>query len=77
MYLRGSKCIYQFGLTPIGDGLGLVIGTPSYNGEIAFTVLSTPQIIPDMEVFMRCLRQSFEALKVACPQSKAPRKRRK
>jgi WS/DGAT/MGAT family acyltransferase len=63
LYLRGSKCLHQFGLVPIGDGLGLVIGTPSYNGEIAFTVMSTPTILPDIDVFMRCIRQSFEALK--------------
>jgi diacylglycerol O-acyltransferase / wax synthase len=74
LFLRGSKCLYQFGLTPIGDGLGLVIGTPSYNGQIAFTVMSTPKILPDIEMFMRCMRRSFEALHTACVRSGMPRK---
>jgi diacylglycerol O-acyltransferase / wax synthase len=77
LFLQGSKCIYQFGLTPIGDGLGLVIGTPSYNGEIAFTVMSTPTILPDMEAFMRYVRDSFEQLKAGCARTKVPKKRRK
>jgi WS/DGAT/MGAT family acyltransferase len=62
LYLKGSPCLRQLGLTPIGDGMGLCIGTPSYNGELVFMVISTPQIIPDMEFFVQCLEESFREL---------------
>jgi WS/DGAT/MGAT family acyltransferase len=62
LYIKGSRCLHQLGLTPIGDGMGLCIGTPSYNGEIAFIVMSTPEIMPDLEYFMRCLSGSFSEL---------------
>jgi diacylglycerol O-acyltransferase / wax synthase len=45
--------------------MGLCIGTPSYNGELVFMVISTPQIIPDMEFFVDCLKESFRELKQA------------
>jgi WS/DGAT/MGAT family acyltransferase len=72
VYLRGSKCLWQIGLTPIGDGMGLCIGTPSYNGEMAFTVISTPEMIPDIEFFMQCIKASFADLKKACAQAGKP-----
>jgi WS/DGAT/MGAT family acyltransferase len=62
LYIKGSQCLHQLGLTPIGDGMGLCIGTPSYNGEIVFIVMSTPEIIPDLEYFMHCLTSSFSEL---------------
>jgi WS/DGAT/MGAT family acyltransferase len=65
LYVKGSPCLRQLGLTPIGDGMGLCIGTPSYNGELVFMVISTPQIIPDMEFFVDCLKESFRELKQA------------
>jgi hypothetical protein len=62
LYLKGSPCLRQLGLTPIGDGMGLCIGTPSYNGELVFMVISTPQIMPDIDFFVQCLRDSFREL---------------
>jgi diacylglycerol O-acyltransferase / wax synthase len=69
IYLKGAKCLHQIGLTPLGDGMGLCIGTPSYNGEMVFSVHSTPEMIPDMDFFMRCIRESFAELQEACGSS--------
>ena len=66
LYLKGSPCLHQLGLTPIGNGMGLCIGTPSYNGEIVFIVMSTPDVIPDIQYFVRCLQGSFADLSEAC-----------
>jgi diacylglycerol O-acyltransferase / wax synthase len=63
LYIEGSKCLHYLGLTPLADGLGLCIGTPSYNGELAFTVHSTTTMIPDMEHFIRCVREAFDELR--------------
>lgn len=62
-YLRGSKCLHLAGLAPIGDGMGLTIGAPSYNGEIGLTVITTEEMIPDMAFFIECLKDSFHEYK--------------
>lgn len=64
-YMQGSKVISTYGLTPISDGMGLFINTPSYNGNIIFNVVTTREIIPDIRFFVECLEGSFEKLKLA------------
>lgn len=63
MYLKGARCLHQIGLTPLGDGLGLCIGAPSYNGEISFVVMSTREILPDVEFLVECLKDSLHELR--------------
>ncbi|MET0987919.1 MAG: wax ester/triacylglycerol synthase family O-acyltransferase [Steroidobacteraceae bacterium] len=76
LYLKGAPCLHQLGLTPIGDGMGLCIGTPSYNGELVFMVISTPLIIPDIDFFVQCLRDSFGELNPTSPSRKRRRRSR-
>jgi WS/DGAT/MGAT family acyltransferase len=63
MYLRGARCLHQLGLTPLGDGLGLCIGAPSYDGEISFIVMSTQEMLPDVEFFVQCLKEALPELR--------------
>ena len=42
--------------------MGLFIATPSYNGQISFSVTSTREILPDIEFFIQCLRDSLDEL---------------
>jgi len=49
----------MFGLPPLGEGMGLFIATPSYNGSLYFNVISTENILPDIEYFMTCIQASF------------------
>jgi len=62
LYMNGAKILHSYAMAPLADGMGLFIATPSYNGEISFSVTSTREILPDIEFFMQCLRDSFEAL---------------
>ncbi|MHA7817469.1 MAG: WS/DGAT/MGAT family O-acyltransferase [Pseudohaliea sp.] len=59
LYMNGARAVHSLGLAPLADGMGLFIATPSYNGEIGFNVISTREILPDMDVFMRCLEDSL------------------
>ena len=65
LYMNGARMIHSLGMAPLADGMGLFIATPSYNGEMAFNVTSTREVLPDIEFFMDCLRKSFAELQAA------------
>ena len=65
LYANGARLVRNYGLAPLAPGMGLFIATPSYNGEITFNVISTRQILPDIDFFIRCLRDAFDALRSA------------
>ncbi|MFQ6006738.1 MAG: wax ester/triacylglycerol synthase family O-acyltransferase [Woeseia sp.] len=60
LYLAGAKMLQSFGMAPLANGMGLFIATPSYNGQISFSVTSTREIMPDIGFFMECLRDSLQ-----------------
>ena len=61
--------------------MGLFIGTPSYDGEMSFNVISTREILPDIEFFMQCIQDSVDELKLLADEmpdeSKTPGAQRK
>ena len=77
LYMAGALNVHSFGMAPLADGMGLFIGTPSYNGEITFNVTSARHILPDIDFFVECLRQSLGELKAAAEAPPAPKKKRK
>ncbi len=62
LFMNGAKILHSYAMAPLADGMGLFIATPSYDGEISFSVTSTREILPDIDFFMQCLRDSFDAL---------------
>jgi hypothetical protein len=60
LYMNGAKLLHTFGMAPLADGMGLFIATPSYNGEMTFSIISAREIMPDIEYFRECLDVSFE-----------------
>lgn len=62
MYMNGAKMVRNVGLAPLADGMGLFIGTPSYDGQMSFNVISTREVLPDIEFFMDCLDASVKEL---------------
>jgi diacylglycerol O-acyltransferase len=62
LYMNGARLLHTFGLAPLADGMGLFIATPSYNGEMTFSIISAREIMPDIEFFRECLEQSFSDL---------------
>jgi len=70
LYMNGARQAGSYGLAPLGDGMGLFIATPSYNGKMSFNVISTREILPDIAFFMDCLRESLGELQSASPPKK-------
>jgi WS/DGAT/MGAT family acyltransferase len=82
-YMNGAKMVGSLGLAPLADGMGLFIATPSYDGKMTFNVISTREVLPDIEFFMHCLEDSLAELKALAadaaeaPERSAPRKKAK
>ncbi|MFK8041918.1 wax ester/triacylglycerol synthase family O-acyltransferase [Congregibacter sp.] len=77
MYMNGARMVRSVGLAPLADGMGLFIGTPSYDGEMSFSVISTRELLPDIEFFMDCLEASVAELLALADAAAKPEKRAK
>ena len=62
LYMNGAKILHNYAMAPLANGMGLFIATPSYNGQISFSVTSAREILPDIDFFMECLRSSLDEL---------------
>ncbi len=81
MYLDGARCLQQFGMTPLADGMGLFVIALSYNGRISLSLVSTRDVVPDMPVLRGCMEVSVAELVRAAkkrntPRGAAPRRRK-
>lgn len=63
LYMNGACVVRNFGLAPLADGMGLFIATPSYNGLVSFNVISTREIVPDIDVLMVCFDEALDAMR--------------
>ncbi|MDZ3832277.1 MAG: wax ester/triacylglycerol synthase family O-acyltransferase [Sphingopyxis sp.] len=72
LYLAGAQLVQQYGLAPLANNMGLFVATPSYNGRIAFSLISERQVMPDIAFFRECIEQSFADLMAAEPRPEEP-----
>jgi hypothetical protein len=80
LYMNGARLTHQFGMGPVTHGLGLFIAAHSYNGIVSFCITADRQLVPDVDVLVRCLQESFTELrrsKRASAQAVARRKPRR
>jgi hypothetical protein len=75
VYMNGSKQVGSYGMAPLGDGMGLFIATPSYNGKMSFNVISTREVMPDIRFFVECLELSLNEL-LTLTATRKPRQKR-
>lgn len=73
LYLAGAQLVQQHGLAPLANNMGLFIATPSYNGRIAFSIISERAILPDIAFFRQCVDDSFAELMAAEPAAEKPK----
>jgi WS/DGAT/MGAT family acyltransferase len=73
LYLAGAKLVQQHGMAPLANNMGLFIATPSYNGRIAFSIISERAILPDIAFFRLCIEESFADLMAAVPRPERPK----
>lgn len=65
LYLAGNRLIASMGMAPIMDGMGLTIVVFSYQGTITISPISSPKVMPDLDLFARQLRHSANELEAA------------
>jgi diacylglycerol O-acyltransferase len=82
LYLCGARAVMMTGMPPIVDGMGLVNGVGSYNGNVNVCFTADRDMMPDPEFYEGCLQASFDELlhaatmatKVASTEKVAPTK---
>jgi putative sterol carrier protein len=65
LYMAGHKLLATMGMAPLVDGMGLLITVLSYNGVLSISPISSPAVMPDLDVFARYLRESANELEAA------------
>ena len=65
LYMNGARAVHNCGLAPLADGMGLFIATLSYDGQMSFNIVSTREIVPDIEVLMACFDAALATLREA------------
>ena len=65
LYLAGARLVQQYGAGPLANNMGLFIATPSYHGEVGFSIISERAIMPDIAFFRECIDESFADLLAA------------
>jgi WS/DGAT/MGAT family acyltransferase len=65
VYLAGKKLLVNMGTAPIFDGMGLILPVLSYNGTLSISPTSSANLMPDLDVFTRYIRESANELEVA------------
>ncbi|WP_100643231.1 WS/DGAT/MGAT family O-acyltransferase [Alteromonas facilis] len=58
VYLSGHELLVNMGTAPLYDGMGLMIPVFSYNNTLSISPTSAENIMPDINVFARYLRES-------------------
>lgn len=62
LYMAGKKLLANMGFAPIFDGMGLIIPVLSYNGVLSFSPTTASNIMPDVDLFTRYLREAANTL---------------
>lgn len=65
VYMNGAQQVGSYGLAPLANGMGLFIGTPSYNGRMSFNIISSRELMPDIRFFAECIARSLQELLAA------------
>lgn len=74
LYMCGARMVWWFGAGALFDGLGLFHTVNSYCGQVAIAYLSCRRLMPDPEVYDRCIQESFDELLAAAKQAATPAK---
>jgi diacylglycerol O-acyltransferase / wax synthase len=63
LYFLGCKILSMHGLGPIQDGIGLIHLVTTYCEQFTISIVSDRDMLPDMNFYVSCLRDAFQALK--------------
>lgn len=66
VYFCGARAVLFTGMAPIVDGMGLIHGVGSYNGDVPVCFTSDREMMLDPEFYEQCLNGSFAELLASC-----------
>ncbi|MAG34446.1 MAG: hypothetical protein CL908_26545, partial [Deltaproteobacteria bacterium] len=70
LYCRGARLRALYPQVPLMKGLGMGIALMSYNGSMGWGFNSDPEVVPDADVFVQKIQESFERIrKLATPKT--------
>jgi diacylglycerol O-acyltransferase len=62
LYLAGCELQTIHGITPVTDGLGLIFGVVSYNGNLHLSATSCPHMVSDPDLLGECIKASYDEI---------------
>jgi diacylglycerol O-acyltransferase / wax synthase len=62
LYLAGAPLLEVFPMVPILGNVSLGVGALSYAGQFNITAVADRDLCPDLEVFIKGMRSSLDAL---------------
>jgi len=74
LYFCGARATMLTGMSPVHDGVGLTHAISSYDGTVTLSFTADRLMLPDPDVYERCIRESFDALMLAVQPTGATRK---
>jgi diacylglycerol O-acyltransferase / wax synthase len=61
-YLAGARMEIAYPLLPLAEGVGLTVGTMTWEGRLAFGLTADAEILPDIDGLASALQASFDEL---------------
>ncbi len=65
LYAHGARLVSQYGMGPVGDGIGLIHPVFSYCGQITIAVTACREMMPDPGFYAECLQDSYDEMRAA------------
>ena len=65
LYVHGARLVTQYGMGPVGDGIGLIHPVFSYCGRITIAVTACREMMPDPGFYAECLEESYGEMRAA------------
>jgi hypothetical protein len=59
MYFLGARLVHLLGCTPVMANMGVLHCVGSYNGLLTLNMTGCRDLLPDPDVYMSCIDQSF------------------
>ncbi len=75
LYLNGAKMRAIFGLSPLFDGMALIITVFSYSGRVYFGLASCQEIMPDIDDLSEYIKDALTELEAAVNKKKTKKQK--
>lgn len=74
LYMNGHKMLANMGMAPVFDGMGMIMPVLSYNGMLSISPTVAANVMPDVDLFTRYIRESANELEAKVLAKTKPKK---